>query len=29
MVSSAIVLINEASPEHPYLQLAASLRERI
>ena len=29
MVSSAIVVIDEASPEHPYLQLAARLRERI
>jgi GntR family transcriptional regulator len=29
MVSSAIVVIDEASPEHPYLQLAARLREQI
>jgi GntR family transcriptional regulator len=29
MVSSAIVVIDEISPEHPYLQLAARLREQI
>jgi GntR family transcriptional regulator len=29
MVSSAIVVIDETSPEHPYLQLAARLREQI
>jgi GntR family transcriptional regulator len=29
MISYAIVVIDEASPEHPYLQLAASLRRRI
>jgi DNA-binding GntR family transcriptional regulator len=29
MVSSAIVVIDETSPEHRYLQLAARLRELI
>ncbi len=29
MVSSAIVLIDGTSSEHPYLQLAARLRDRI
>ena len=29
MISSVIMVIDEALPEHPYLQLAARLRERI
>jgi DNA-binding GntR family transcriptional regulator len=29
MVSSDIVVIDETSPEHPYLQLAADLRAQI